>query len=251
MYKDNKIGVIVPAYNEENFIGNVIDSVPSFVDRIFVVNDSSNDKTEEIINSKITQNSKVVLINRQARGGVGAAILSGHKRALAEKMDVLAVMAGDGQMDPAFLMDFIKPIAEGKVDYAKGNRLSSRVHRREMPTWRMFGNFLLTNLTRIATGYYHISDPQDGYTAISADVLKKIDLDRIEKGFAFENDILVKLNVIGARVVDIPHPAVYRGQDSKIRYSKFIFRTSYVLLRDFFWRIWVKYIRRAESPLRV
>jgi len=115
-----------------------------------------------------------------------------------------------------------------------------------MPLWRAFGNLLLTNLTRIASGYWNISDPQDGYTAISVEILKKIDLDRIEGGFAFENDMLVKLNVAGARVIDIPHPAIYRGQHSKIRYSKFIWQTSWILFKDCIWRIWAKYLSKKS-----
>jgi len=243
MYKDKKIGVVVPAYNEEQFIATVIDTMPGFVDQIYVVNDNSTDKTGEIIFNKAKINKKVIPINRECNGGVGAAILTGHKRGLLDNMDVLAVMAGDGQMAPDILTDFVEPVAQGKADYAKGNRLSSREHRKEMPVWRAFGNFLLTSLTRIASGYWRISDPQDGYTSISCATLKQLDLDKIEKGFAFENDMLVKLNCIDARVVDVPHSAVYRGQNSKICYSRFIIRTSWILLKDYTWRIRVKYLK--------
>ncbi len=244
MYKQKKIGVVVPAHNEENFIGMVIDTVPNFVDKIYVVNDGSIDKTAEIILDRSKQNSRVVIVNREVRGGVGASILTGHSRALKDGMDILAVMAGDGQMPPDVLNDILDPVVEEKADYAKGDRLSQQEHKKEMPAFRAFGNFLLTNLTRIASGYWHISDPQNGYTAISAETLKKLNVDKIERGFAFENDMLVKLNVIGAKVVDIQHPAVYRGQHSKIHYFEFIFHTSWILFKDYFWRIWVKYLRR-------
>jgi hypothetical protein len=116
-----------------------------------------------------------------------------------------------------------------------------------MPVWRAFGNILLTTLTRIASGYWNISDPQNGYTAMSAAVLKKLNLEKIETGYAFENDILVKLNVIGARVMDIYHPALYYGQHSKIHYPGFIIRTSWVLLKDWVWRIWTKYVIVRQS----
>ena len=246
MYKNKRIGVIVPAFNEEKFIGTVIDNMPVYIDSIYVVNDASTDQTREIILNRATQNSKVIVIDRTVNGGVGASILSGHSRALEDNMDVLVIMAGDDQMDPSVLTNFIGPVAEGKADYTKGNRLSNREDIKEMPPWRAFGNFLLTNLTRIASGYWKVSDPQDGYTAISVETLKKIDLTRIEKGYAFENDMLVKLNVVRARVVDIPHPAIYRGQNSKIRYSKFITHTSWILLKDYCWRIWVKYLRKSS-----
>ncbi len=244
MYKDKKIGVVVPAYNEEKFIAGVLNGVPALVDRIYAVNDASTDNTLAIIKDVAKRNNRVVLIDRKKNGGVGASIISGHKRALQDDIDVIAIMAGDGQMDPEILKAMLQPVVEGKADYAKGNRLSKKEHRQEMPLFRRFGNFLLTALTRIASGYWHISDPQNGYTAISRVILRKLDLDRIVTGFAFENDMLVKLNVAGARVVDIPHAAVYRGQKSKIRYSKFILHTSWVLLKDFFWRVWMKTTRR-------
>ena len=247
MYKEKKIGVVVPAHNEEKFVATVIGTMPDFVDKIYVVNDASTDKTIEIVLNKAMQNKKLVFINRETNGGVGAAILSGHTRALRDNMDILAVMAGDGQMDPAVLGNILDPVVEGKADYVKGDRLSKREHRVEMPPWRIFGNYLLTSLTRIASGYWNVSDPQDGYTAISVETLKKIDLDKIEKGFAFENDMLVKLNVVGARIMDVQHPAIYHGQHSKIRYSKFIIRTSWILFKDCIWRIWVKYLMRKNT----
>ncbi len=250
MYHNKKIGVVVPAYNEEKFIGSVIDTMPGFVDKIYISNDASTDKTAEIAAARMKEDPRVVLINRPVCGGVGAAILSGHRRALLEEMDVVAVMAGDGQMDPDILDRIITPVVEGRADYCKGNRLSSTEDQREMPPWRTFGNVLLTGLSRIASGYWHITDPQDGYTAISTAILKKMDIDKIEGGFAFENSMLVRLNVAGAKVVDVPHPAVYRGQQSKIRYGKFIINTSWILLKDFVWRIWMKYIRRKSSAER-
>ncbi|HGE70738.1 TPA: glycosyltransferase family 2 protein [Candidatus Poribacteria bacterium] len=240
MYKNKKIGVVIPAYNEEKFIGCVIKTIPQFVDRIYVVNDASTDSTLGIALEMSKRDGRVAVINRQIRGGVGAAIASGHIRALKEEMDIVAVMAGDGQMDPAILSKIIDPVAEGRAEYAKGDRISNPENRKGMPKWRLFGNLILTLLTRFVSGYWDVSDPQNGYTALSTSALRKLDLGNIEKGFAFENDMLVKLNVVGARVVDVPHPAIYRGQNSKIRYYHFILSTSWVLLKDLIWRIWVK-----------
>jgi glycosyltransferase involved in cell wall biosynthesis len=251
MFKGQKIGVVVPAYNEEKFVGTVINTVPGFVDKIFVVNDASTDHTGQILLKESVKNNRVVAITRSERGGVGAAIITGHKAALEEGVDVIAIMAGDGQMDPDFLPNLLEPVVEGRADYAKGNRLSNHKHREEMPVWRAFGNYILTNINRISTGYYHISDPQDGYTAISTKILKKLDLDGIEKGYAFENDMLIRLNCIDAKVVDIPHPAVYRGEKSKIRYPRFIIRTSWIFLKGFIWRIWMKYIRKPRNSVKV
>ncbi len=246
MYKNKKIAVIVPAFNEERFIAGVIDSMPSFVDRVYVVNDASTDQTLEIMTHKAKLNPRVIVINRDFQGGVGSAILSGHIKALKDEMDILVVMAGDGQMDPDLLPNFLDPVAEGRADYCKGDRISHAGNRQGMPRGRAFGNLLLTKLTQIASGYWQIADPQNGYTAISAAVFKRLDISKIEPGFAFENDMLMKLNVIGARVVDIRHPARYEGQNSKINYLDFTFKTSWVLMRGFAWRIWKKYV--ATNP---
>ena len=247
MYGNKKIGVVVPAYNEERFIVGVIRSMPDFVDRVYVVNDSSTDGTAAIAAAEAARSNRVTVVNRRVRGGVGAAVLTGHFRALKEDMDVSAVMAGDGQMDPAYLEPIILPVVQGRADYVKGNRLANKEDRREMPLLRMFGNFVMTALTRIASGYWHISDPQNGYTAISVPTLRTLDLCRIELGYAFENDMLVKLNVAGARVVEVRHPALYRGQKSKVRYLHFVLRTGWILARDYVWRLRRKYLRRVPA----
>lgn len=249
MYNKIAVGVIIRAYNEEKFISRVIESLPAFVDRIYVVNDASTDRTSELVLQAKKKHPGVILINRRTRGGAGSATISGHLRALQDDNGVIVTLDGDGQMDPRLISRFIDPIACGDADYVKGNRLSTRADRREMPLFRTIGNFILTNLTRIASGYWHISDPQNGYTAISIDTLRKLDLTSLEKGFAFENDMLVKLNVVGARVKDISHAAVYNGQRSKIRYFSFVYRTTWVLLKGGIWRIWVKYFKAKNQYL--
>jgi glycosyltransferase involved in cell wall biosynthesis len=247
LYKGKTIAVVVPAYNEEDFIADVIRGIPEFVDRVYVVNDASTDNTAKIAQSFVSRNDKIKLINHQENGGVGAAITSGHLEALEKTIDIVTVMAGDNQMPPEYMPALLDPIVEGEADYAKGDRMSHSQHRKEMPKFRRLGTFLLTILTRISSGYWHIKDPQNGYTAISGKALSKIPLNRVYKGFAFENDMLIRLNLINARVVDVPHPAVYRGQVSKINYPKFIILTSWMLLTSWLWRIWKKYITRQHS----
>lgn len=250
MYKGKRVAVVVPAYNEERFIAQVLNTIPSFVDRIYAVNDASTDGTLEVISGIASQDGKIAVVNRKKNGGVGAAIVSGHKMACHDEMDVIAVMAGDGQMDPTILPKILDPVVEGKADYSKGNRLSTPEHRKGMSAWRRFGNILLTYLNKIASGYWRISDPQCGYTAISRETLQRIDLDRLYEGYAFENDMLVKLNVVGAQVVDIPWPAPNYGyKTSKIRYPRFIVTTSWLLLRDFVWRLWVEYVKRPFAKM--
>lgn len=250
MYKNKKVAVVIRAFNEEKSIPLLVDSMPDFVDRIYMVNDASTDGTLEIMSNMIKRESRIVVVNHRIRGGAGSAAISGLKQALQEDIDIIAVMDGDGQMNPSLLSNFLDPLVSGSVDYTKGNRLSQREHKKEMPAWRLFGNFILSYLTRIASGYWHISDPQNGYTAISKETLKKIDLDRIDRGFAFENDMLVKLNVVGAKIVSIPHPAVYRGQHSKINYPSFILKTSWLLLKDFIWRSYVQCLVGRKTQLK-
>ncbi|APV45141.1 Glycosyltransferase involved in cell wall bisynthesis [Dehalogenimonas formicexedens] len=241
MYKGKSIGVVVPAYNEHRHITLTINGIPDFVDRVYVVDDNSKDNTYGIACALAHRESRICVIHRSINGGVGAAIITGHKEAIKERMDVVAVMAGDNQMDPAILHKIIDPVVEGYADYSKGNRLSNPVHIREMPRFRRFGNYLLTVLNRIASGYWHISDPQNGYTAISRDALIKLDLEKIYVGFAFENDMLVRLKLVGAKVMDVPHSAIYRDEKSKIKYPIFILKTSWMLLFSF--------IRRVLNPI--
>ncbi len=240
MYKGKKICVVVPAYNEEKFIGQVILSIPEYVDRIFVIDDASTDSTLKIASSAASKNIKVSVFSFETNRGVGGAITAGHELALKEEFDIIAVMAGDNQMDPLLLPRFIDPLVSGEADYAKGDRMSNFSNRRQMPAFRQFGNVVLTFLTRIASGYRHVNDPQNGFTAITNETLSKLPLRRIYKGFAFENDMLIHLNMIGARIIDISHPAVYTGQVSKIKYPVFIIKTSWMLLARWIWRFRAK-----------
>lgn len=247
MYKGKKVAVVVPSYNEERFIAEVLTTIPPFVDKIYAVNDGSTDHTLEIMQSIARQDGNITVTNRKEQGGIGAAVTTGHRKALADGMDLIAVMAGDGQMDPFFLDKLLDPLVAGIADYAKGNRFINPEYERGTPPFRIFGSFLLNYLNKIASGYWHVSDPQQGYTAISSKTLQKINLDKLYKGFAFENDLLVKLNLVMARVIEIPVAPRYGNQRSKIRYHSFIIKTSWLLLKDFVWRIWVKHVKRPSD----
>jgi hypothetical protein len=164
-------------------------------------------------------------------------------------MDVTAVVAGDGQMDPSILDRFVEPIAEGRADYTKGDRLQSPELRSAMSSWRSAGNFLLTFLTKLASGYWRTNDPQNGYTAISLDALERIDLDALYDRYGFSNDLLITLNAYDFRVADVPMQAVYGDEQSHINYTTFVPRLSSLLLVGFLWRLRVKYCRVDFHPL--
>ena len=235
MHKDLKIGVVVPAYNEERLIGDTLRGMPEWVDRVYVVNDASTDRTGEI--AAAFNSHRYLLLTHGQNRGVGAAIATGYRKALEEGMDIAVVMAGDNQMDPRFLPELLQPLIEGRADYAKGNRLARVEDRKGMSDWRYFGNWLLTLLTKIASGYWRIRDPQNGYTAISGTALNCIDLDELYPRYGYCNDILARLNAAGGRVVDVPMPARYGTEMSKIKYRKYVMKVSPLLVRCFLWRI--------------
>ncbi|KLK87174.1 glycosyl transferase [Methanoculleus sediminis] len=249
MYREHRIAVVVPAYNEELLIGPTLDTMPECVDRVYVVDDCSTDGTSAEIRERSAQNPRIVSLRHEANAGVGAAIVTGYTAALADGMDIVAVMAGDNQMDPAFLPRLLDPVVDGKADYAVGNRLINPEYRKDMSRWRFFGNAALTLLTKIASGYWQLMDPQNGYTAISRRALETIPLDAVYPRYGYCNDILVRLNVYGFRVKNVPHPARYGLEQSGIRYGRYIVRLSGLLLKDFLWRMKTKYVLMGFHPL--
>ncbi|AFK21338.1 glycosyltransferase (plasmid) [Haloferax mediterranei ATCC 33500] len=268
MYHGNIIGVVVPAYNEEQFIEQVIETIPEFVDRIYVIDDHSTDETWRKVRDYVARANKrtlvpfvpdggnqgrqrVVPIRHSTNRGRGAAVKNGYERALADGVDIVVVMDGDGQMDPAILSTLVDPVADGTADYAVGDRLAGPSHWRGMPTWRLFGNLLLSGLTRIASGYWHIRDPQNGYTAISAATLSDIGVERLYNQYGFLNDLLVKLNVAEKRVTTVSMDAQYGDEKSSIRYTTFVPGLSFLLLKDFLWRLRVRYLSSEVHPIAV
>ncbi|WP_283403943.1 glycosyltransferase family 2 protein [Halorubrum sp. DM2] len=319
MYRGATVAVVVPAYNEAGFVGEVIETVPRFVDRVYVVDDCSTDDTWAEIretlsgfegserpggllrpivdgaetvtdgsgaitdgSGAITDGSEAVaggsgpiddgprpvpdglkpawrdrIVARDARSGtalpdrhivalrhrentgVGGAIKTGYRNAAGDAagVDVVAVMNGDGQMDPTILDRIIDPVVNGDSHYAKGNRLRHTEYRRDMSVWRTFGNFLLTGLTRIASGYWGMTDPQNGYTAISREALKRVEFESLYEDYGFCNHLLVRLNRQGLRIADVPMRAVYGDETSHIRYGSFVPALSLLLLRSYLGRL--------------
>jgi glycosyltransferase involved in cell wall biosynthesis len=248
MVDGKRVAVVVPAHDEERLIGTTLAGIPEFVDRILVVDDASRDGTADLVRS--SGDPRVELVPRAENGGVGAAIVTGYQRAVAEGADVTCVMAADNQMDPTDLEKIALPVARGEVEYAKANRLITGEAWKVIPRSRYLGNAVLSLLTKIASGYWHVADSQSGYTAASREILEQLDLDRVYPGYGFPNDMLVHLNVWNARVRDIPSRPVYGvGERSGIRIRRVVPRISWLLLKGFFWRMREKYVIRDFHPL--
>ena len=248
MLEGKRVAVVVPAHDEEALVATTIAGIPAFVDRIVVVDDCSRDATAE--RARATGDARVVVVVHERNRGVGGAIVTGYRRALDEGMDVVCVMAADNQMDPSDLATLVAPVARGELDYAKANRLFTGQAWNEIPRTRYLGNAVLSMLTKIASGYWHVADSQSGYTAIGREMLAQLDLERIYPGYGFPNDLLVHLNVWNARVRDFSSRPVYGvGERSGIRYRKVVPRISWLLLQGFFWRLREKYVIRDFHPL--
>ena len=248
MLEGKRVAVVVPAHDEQRLIAATLGGIPGFVDRVIVVDDGSRDATAE--RARSLGDSRVEVVAHERNRGVGAAIVTGYKRALDEEIDVTCVMAADNQMDPADLATLVRPVARGELDYAKANRLFTGQAWSQIPRSRYLGNAVLSMLTKIASGYWHVADSQSGYTAIAKEMLEQLDLDHVYTRYGFPNDFLVHLNVWNARVRDFPSRPVYGvGERSGIRYHQVVPRISWLLLKGFFWRLREKYVIRDFHPL--
>ena len=247
MYRDHKVAVVVPAHNEERLIGKVITTMPDFVDRIVVVDDASTDSTSGAASAQADHRVDVITLEENV--GVGGAIMAGHRHVLAGDADVAVVMAGDAQMDPAYLGNLLDPIADGTAQFTKANRFYGPGTFQGMPRHRIVGNIALSVLTKAASGYWNLFDPQNGYTAIHRKALERLPLDRIAQRYDFENDILIQLNILRVPARDVPVPAVYGDEVSGMRLMRVGPRIVGRLWRGFWHRMWWKYVLQSFSAV--
>jgi glycosyltransferase involved in cell wall biosynthesis len=247
MYKDHVVTVVTPAHNEARFIGQVIKAIPPFVDHVIVVDDCSDDDTSQA--ALACGDRRVTVLRTPSNQGVGGATIVGYRKALELGSDLIVKMDGDGQMPAEYLSPLIEAITGGRYSYAKGNRFLAGESLTTMPKHRIFGNLVLTFLTKLASGYWHIFDPQNGFTAIKAEALHMLDLKTIHRGYFFENDMLINLKITGARAKDIPIPALYGDEESGINLFRVGLTFPLLLLRRFFYRIYREYVLHDFSPI--
>ena len=247
MYKNQRITAVIPAHNEAGHIAQVIATMPEFVDHLVVVDDCSRDNTYEAAVS--SGDKRVVALKTPQNRGVGGATILGYHKGIELESDIIVKMDGDGQMDPGYLSSLIDMLIDQEYDYAKGNRFLVGESLSFMPRHRLFGNVVLTFMTKLASGYWHIFDPQNGYTAIKCDALRSLNLAAIHERFFFENDMLIHLNFFKYRVKDVAIPARYGGEKSDLNPFKISLTFPLLLLRRFFHRVYHKYVLRDFSPI--
>jgi len=262
MYRNHAVAAVVAARNEAPFIDDVVDAMPAFVDRIYVVDDASEDDTRAValgaaagspadepakwcperrrLDSRVAetdQAGRVAVLSHDEQRCAGGAVKTGYLAALDGDADLVATVDGDGQMDPRRLDRFLDPLVDGDADYAKGTRLSRREHTAGMPAFRLFGNRLLTLLCRLSSGYWSLTDPVNGYTAIRREALKAIDPASAYEGYGYGTEVLARLHAAGCRVADVSHPSRYGDENSGIDYRQYTTRVSRLLLATLLWRL--------------
>lgn len=299
MLNNKTIAVVIPAFNEESQIKEVLETIPSFIDRVIVINDCSKDDTELIVKqvvehdkadysidsiqpvkivpdkfnqaevllqeiskqekanltpSKIINNNyltnRIILISHLKNAGVGAAVATGYQWCKEHQIDCVVKVDGDGQMDPSEIEKICSPVVYDGIDYVKGNRLIHRSSKLVIPRIRFIGNSVLSILTKIASGYWSVSDTQTAFAAISKNALEAISLDRLYTTYGYPNDILVKLNIASCTLKEVEIKPIYNvGEKSKMKIFKLLIPLSWLLFKSFFKRIWLKYFIRDFHPL--
>ena len=237
MFNEQTIGVVIPSYKVRKFLKKVVSNLPEYIDYIIVVDDACPEKSFQVVEEM----EKVVFVKRRVNSGVGAAVISGYKKALELDIDIVVKIDGDGQMNNNYIPSLILPLIQGKVDYTKGNRFRDFKALRDMPKVRLFGNSILSFLSKVSSGYWSIMDPTNGFTAISKETIESLDLDQVSERYFFESDMLINLNINNKVVKDISMPAQYGEEESSLNVKRVIYQFPPKILKGFFKRIFYKY----------
>lgn len=246
MHDKHKVSVVIPTYKVKNQILDVINTIGPEVTRIFVVDDCCPEHTGKFVEENC-KDARVTIIRHTVNQGVGGAVMSGYHAAIEAGMDIIVKIDGDGQMDPSLISNFIDPIIEGEADYTKGNRFFDLEEISAMPKVRLFGNAVLSFMTKISSGYWNLFDPTNGYTAIHSNVAKHLPLKKISHRYFFESDMLFRLNTLRAVVIDIPMDAKYGDEVSNLKITKIIGEFITKHLKNFWKRIFYNYYLRDMS----
>ena len=232
-----RIAVAIPCYKVTRHVLEVIQAIGPEVEAIYAVDDACPDGSGRFIEEHNRDPRVRVLYNPENRG-VGGAIVTAYQAAMADGMDIVVKIDGDGQMDPALLPSFVRPLLQGRADYTKGNRFFRPESVQGMPPVRLFGNAMLSFLTKLSCGYWNVMDPTNGYTAVRTSVLAELPLDKLEKRYFFETDMLFRLNTVRAVVKDIPMDSVYANEESNLKVGRVLPE----FLKKHISRLWRRYV---------
>ncbi len=237
MLHEKIIGVVIPSYKVRKFLKKVVSDLPEYIDYIIVIDDACPENSFQVVQGI----EKVVLVKHNVNSGVGAAVISGYKKALELDVDIVIKIDGDGQMDNNHIPSLILPLIQGEADYTKGNRFRDFKALKEMPKIRLFGNSVLSFLSKVASGYWSIMDPTNGFTAITKESIEILDLDKISQRYFFESDMLINLNINNKVVKDISMPAQYGEEKSSLSVKKIILQFPPKIIKGLMKRIFYKY----------
>jgi len=243
MAETNKhvIAVILPSYKVKEHIRNVVETIPDFIDYIIIVDDKCPEGSGKYVESFCSASDRIKIVYHEVNKGVGGAVISGYKLALELNVDIAVKMDGDGQMNPDYIQQLVDPIIQNKADYTKGNRFYDFKALKKMPAIRLFGNSILSFLLKVASGYWNIMDPTNGFTAINREAIESLNFDKISNRYFFESDMLVNLNICNKVVKDVNIPAFYGDEKSSMNIKSIVLKFPFLLCRRFSKRILLKY----------
>ena len=251
-----RLAVVIPCYRVKAHILSVVSAIGPEVSNIYVIDDACPDGSGKFVEEN-SKDKRLSFIFHEENRGVGGAVISGYKAAYADGADVVVKIDGDGQMDPSLISTIAKPVLEGNADYSKGDRFDSLENLFGMPKVRIFGNAVLSLWAKFSTGYWSMTDPTNGFTAIHRKALEAMNLDKIRKSYFFESDILFRLNIANCVVADVPMAAVYRSEKSSMSILKVMFEFPWRHTVNLWKRIFYRYYLREwnvgsfELPLGI
>ncbi len=241
-----QIAVVIPCHKVRNKLAHVITRIGEEVSRIYIVDDCCPEGSADFIERHI-DDPRLIIIRHAKNLGVGGAVITGYRAAIEDGMDIMVKIDGDGQMDPSLIPEFVAPILEGEADYTKGNRFFDLESVRSMPKIRLFGNAVLSFMTKLSSGYWNLFDPTNGYTAIHVEVARHLPFHKISQRYFFESDMLFRLNTLRAVTVDIPMEAHYADEVSGLKISKIVGEFAFKHLINSFKRVFYNYYLRDLS----
>jgi glycosyltransferase involved in cell wall biosynthesis len=250
MYRNTKVAVVIPAYNEEKLIATTIDKLPAFVDYIIVVNDGSKDKTGEVLAKQKKQNKKLAVLTNDPNQGIGHTLIRGYKYAVSDTdAEAVGIVAGDDQFDTSYLQAMLDDFIDHELDYVKASRFFHRDAFKTMPKYRQVGNIVISLLTKFSTGYYNVTDITNGCGFLRREIIERVNFDLVKSRYDYETSMLTALSIAGAKIRDHAVPAHYGEEKSTIKLLPTVLRNLRAVWQGFWQRIYYKYILYSFHPI--